>query len=462
MPASPEPVSVEPVSVEPASRETTSPDITSGPVARFLDACAKGGVDLHSVQIRQDGRVLVDSYIEPYTADDAVLLYSISKSFTSTAAAFAIADGLIGLDDLVIDLLPQYRDADLPEQTRRFTLHHLLSMSTGHTVDTLEAGLNNPDDPALAILQVAPERDLGSCHVYNNGASFLVGFIVQQHTGLRLVDYLRPRLFDPIGAGPAWWDRVPARAESGETIEVDMGFTGLHLRPDALGRFTQLLLDDGRWQSAQLLPEGWVALASTKYIDTVQEDTKPDWNQGYGYQYWMARHGWRGDGAHGQFAMMLPEQRAAVAITSFTENMQVVLDAFWEHVLPALDERADLDSPTALALRALGSDVPAGTSAAVTPDGDDWLVTFDEGGEQRQIRCGDGRWVRSAIILPEGVLPVAASGGWTGRESFEARVLILTSPQSFRIHADGAVTRWAWDEPVPLRDDNTLARFLLT
>lgn len=454
------------------------------PVTRFVAACTAAGVDLHSLQIRQDGRVLVDRYVDPYTADDAVLLYSISKSFTSTAAGFAIAEGLFGLDDLVLDLLPHYGDADLPEQARHYTLHHLLSMSTGHTEDTLPATAGNPDDPALAILQVPPARELGSCHVYNNGASFLVGLIVQQHTGERLVDYLRPRLFDPIGAGPAWWDRVPAKDASGNPIEADMGFTGLHLRPEAIGRFAQLLLDDGVWNGARVLPEGWVSTASRKYIDTVEGDAKPDWCQGYGYQYWRARHGWRGDGAHGQFCMVLPDHQAAVAITSLTTDMQAILDAFWEHVLPALDARSPLDDPGPLHLPAPGSTAPAGHSPAVRAEGEHWLVTFPEDGTQRQVLCGDGRWVRGtiplrAVDLPAGGLParelpdadtpttptdlpVAAAGGWTAEDTFTARVIVLTSPQAFHLEVRGSQVSGSWDEPFPLRGDNTLARFLLT
>src|SRR5439155_6649798 len=65
---------------------------------------------------------------------------------------------------------------------------------------------------------------------------------------------------------------------------------------------------------------------------------KSDWDQGYGYQFWRCRHGaYRGDGAFGQFCVVLPEQDAVIAITSGVRNMQSVLDLVWDKLLPAIE-----------------------------------------------------------------------------------------------------------------------------
>jgi hypothetical protein len=133
-----------------------------------------------------------------------------------------------------------------------------------------------------------------------------------------------------------------------------MGFSGVFTNLDTIARLGQLHLDDGTWNGRRILPEGWVAMASS--VQTPNGDwDQIDWQQGYGFQFWMSRHGYRGDGAFGQFMVILPEQDMVVAMFSCTDDMQVVLDALWEHVLPAVDNNparsAAPDADDALAER---------------------------------------------------------------------------------------------------------------
>ena len=151
--------------------------------------------------------------------------------------------------------------------------------------------------------------------------------------GARLADYLRPRVLDPIGAGDLRWRQLPPG--------FDMGFSGVFTDPDSVARLGQLYLDDGVWNGRRLLPEGWVADASS--VQTPNGSWEQiDWQQGYGFQFWMSRHGYRGDGAFGQFMVILPEHDTVVAMFSCTNEMQTVLDAMWEHLLPALADAGSL------------------------------------------------------------------------------------------------------------------------
>ena len=134
-------------------------------------------------------------------------------------------------------------------------------------------------------------------------------------------------MLDPLGVGEFRW----ARTASGG----DLGFSGVYTDLDAVARLGQLYLDDGVWDGRRLLPDGWVAAASAVQVANPERD-EPDWQQGYGFQLWMSRHGYRGDGAFGQYMVVLPELDAVVAMFSCTEPMQVVLDAMWEHLLPAM------------------------------------------------------------------------------------------------------------------------------
>jgi hypothetical protein len=142
-----------------------------------------------------------------------------------------------------------------------------------------------------------------------------------------LTQYLRPRLFDPLGIGHVGWQTWPPGREQ--------GFSGLHARTEDIAKLGQLYLQRGRWDGVQLIPEQWVAEATSVQVENPDEPV-PDWRQGYGFQFWMSRHGYRGDGAFGQFCVILPEHDTVVVTTACTLDMQAVLDAMWAHLLPGL------------------------------------------------------------------------------------------------------------------------------
>ena len=159
------------------------------------------------------------------------------------------------------------------------TVRQLAAMATGHREDTLERARRlDPAEPVRGFLQIPPDEAPGTVFAYNNTATYVVGAIVQRLTGETLTDYLRPRLFEPLGIDQAYWD--------GDRTGRDLGFTGLHLTTEAVARFGQLYLDDGVWQGARLLPEGWVAEATALHTPNPGEPN-PDWQQGYGYQFWQ-------------------------------------------------------------------------------------------------------------------------------------------------------------------------------
>lgn len=408
----------------------------------FLDGCQTDGLELHSLIVEVDRQRIAEGYAAPYERTDTPLVYSLSKSFMATAVGFAIDEGLFSLEDKVLDLLPAYRDLDLSPAWRDATMHHLLSMSTGHTEDTLATLLEpGSSDPIASLLRCAPQRPLGSVHVYNNGVSFLAGYILQKLSGERLVDYLRPRLFDPLGIGPVSWDQ-------GGT-GVDLGFSGLHISTDGLARFARLYLDDGVWEGHRLLPAGWVATAARHHIETgIIEERPLDWSQGYGYQFWMARHGYRGDGACGQFVIVLPKQRASVAITGLTENMQGVLDRLWTHLLPSLAEDR---SGGGLADAELHERLDAWQLPAPTDGEPVEETSVLDGGIEHRLATGFGEYRRQELSYAGGhTVPVAVAAVRRGGR-IRGRMYVLSTPHSAELtgDADGRAAL-SWNLPRPL------------
>ena len=323
-----------------SSLPTSTPSdagVDASVVERFLDALeVTDGVEPHSLMILRHGSVVASGWWFPYTPDRLGLLYSLSKSFTSTAVGLAAAEGLLGLDDPVISYFPELDDAITDSRTRSMLVRHLAAMSSGHLEDTWQrASTSHPEDPVRGFLELPPERDPGTVFAYNQSATYTLATIVQRVAETTVTDFLRPRLLDPIGAAGVAWTQHPAGQ--------DMGFSGLHATTDTIARFGQLFLSNGAWAGEELLPNGWVAEATRRHIATnVEPDPavgeKPDWLLGYGYQFWRSKHGYRGDGAFGQFCIVLPEQDAVVVIMSQSSDTQALLNLVWDVLLPAFRE----------------------------------------------------------------------------------------------------------------------------
>ncbi|MFE1297501.1 serine hydrolase domain-containing protein [Streptomyces sp. NPDC058731] len=425
-------------------------------IEAFLDALdAAPGIEPHSLLVLRHGRLVASGWWAPYTPDRRQLLYSLSKSFTGTAAGLAAGEGLLRLDDPVLSHFPEFADEITDPRVRALRVRHVASMASGHVAETLDrARALDPDDLLRGFLRVPPEREPGTVFAYNQPATFTLGAIVQRVTGRTLTAYLRSRLFDPLGIGEVAWER--------DRHGRELGFSGLHATSDAIARLGQLYLDGGRWEGRQVLPAEWVAEATRVHVPTAGAMAGGDWDLGYGLQFWMSRHGYRGDGAYGQFCLVLPEQDAVVALTSQTVRMQAVLDLVWEHLLPAFRpaplegrERADAALRERLAGLALppaagkpapperadawegARFTPAGGSSAGRPGlttvsvagGEDgWTLTLTEDGHALPLRLGEGGWA-----VAEEPLPTAVSGGWTDAGTLAVDVAFLETPHSLRV-----------------------------
>lgn len=462
-------------------RSTPSAEqVASRGIEAFLDAMdAAPDIQLHSLMIVRHGSVVAEGWWSPYEPDQIHLLYSLSKSFTATACGLAVEEGLFSLEDPVVSFFPEHDDVSTHPWTRALTVRDLAAMATGHQVDTLERAVRlEPTNVVRGFLRIPPDTAPGSLFCYNNGASYTLAAIVQRAAGQRLTDYLRPRLLDPLGIGATYWDRFDT--------DTEIGFSGLHLRTEDIARFGELYLRRGVWGGEAVLPADWVKAATTRQTDNPAEPN-PDWQQGYGYQFWMSRHGYRGDGAYGQFCLVLEDQDAVVALTSDTENMQSVLDAAWAHLLPAFttdgaapddgdparadDERLaerlnrlEITPSTAGNLRPVEeaeANVPVGvwlSATDITDEADGWQLSLLDHATLFAVHVGDGRWARSEIAVgPDRWLPVAANGGWIDDDRFIAELILVQTPHRLRIQLDRRTgsSAVAWTT-VPLRTPSVL------
>ncbi|MFB7946388.1 serine hydrolase domain-containing protein [Kitasatospora phosalacinea] len=445
--------------------------VSSRAVGALLDRLEELPIECHSLLVVRRGQVVAEGWWAPYSAERPHLLYSLTKSFTAVAVGLAVADGLLAPDDLVVDLLPGHVPADAPEQARRITVHHLLTMTAGHAGDSLEeAWRREPDDLVRGFLGLPFDAPEGTRHVYDNSTTFLLARIVERVTGRGLPEFLDERLFAPMGVDHAEWDRVRGGAA--------FGFHGLHLTTEALAAFGELLRLGGRWGDRQLVPRAWVELATRRHVASesfISGAKDPDFSCGYGYQFWRSRHGYHANGAYGQQCVVVPAHELVVAVTAEGAS-QAVFDALWECLLPGLDPVGGPDGPeddAALAERlrrlslppvpgtagpgraaraqldasAEGSALPHGTAAAVEPVDGGWRVRLGplpDTGTVLDLEVGHGGWRENAPLGR----PVVATGAWQD-DRFLADLYVITTPHRVRLTVDPATGRATarWSTP---------------
>ena len=313
--------------------------ISSAAIREFVEAADKTINTLHSFMLVRHGHVIAECWWRPEAAGKPHVLWSLSKSFTSTAVGLAVAEGKLSLDDPVLKFFPAQAPADPSDNLKAMRVRDLLTMSGGHDVEPkfdLDAGPSVKDFLAHPVT-----HQPGTWFRYNTPGSYLLSAIVTKATGRTVLDFLKPRLFEPLGIENPEWG---ASAEG-----YNFGGYGLFIRTEDIAKFGQLYLQKGKWNGRQLLPETWVAAATWKQVDNDKAPSArtSDWQQGYGFQFWRCQHNaFRGDGRDGQICLVLPEQDAVIAITAQTGQMQTELDLVWEKLLPAFrPEPLTADAP---------------------------------------------------------------------------------------------------------------------
>jgi len=317
-------------------RGEASPEMTAA-VDSFFEATkavpdSVGYINLHSIMIVKNGKVLVERWYNGESADKPHIMWSVSKTFTSAAAGLAISEGLLKLDDKLVSFFPEDLPQEVSENLAAVTVRDLLTMNCGQqteiSIDRSDSTLNW----TRIFLNHPFTRQPGTYFRYNSYGTYMVSAIVQKVTGQKINDYLESRLWQPLGIEKPEWD------ESHQGINC--GGWGLHLKTEDMAKMGQLILQGGEWNGKPVLPADWVKEMSSYQVQSYaneRPDPRADWNKGYGYQMWMCQHGaFRADGANGQYIIIIPDKNVVIAITTDANLYQPYMDIIWEYLYPVL------------------------------------------------------------------------------------------------------------------------------
>jgi CubicO group peptidase (beta-lactamase class C family) len=448
------------------SFKRTSPEvegIPSSAVLNFIRAVEEHTHPLDAVQgfmLLRHGNVAAEGWWAPYGPQAPHSLYSLSKSFTSTGIGLAVAEGLLTVDDPVLKFFPDDAPAEPSENLKAMRVRHLLSMNTGHQEDTTgRVWRGEEENWPRVFLSLPVENQPGTWFVYNTAATYMLSAIITKLTGVSLLEYLGPRLFEPLGIQNPSWEIDPRG--------INLGGSGLHIKTEDIARFGQMYLQKGMWNGKRILPEAWIAEATFAHSDNSNTQTNPDWTVGYGYQFWRCQYNnYRGDGAFGQYCIVMSEQDAVLAINSGVRDMQVVLNQVWKHLLPAMQPGAlpaDPQAYSALSDKLATLSLPLAEGQPSSPAARQWsgkifqmdpnelklegigiefgkdcstLIVRNASGEY-PIQVGYNTWLKGTTdIRGHGLEGVASCGAWTADDTYEVRICYYEGEfcPVFRLH----------------------------
>jgi len=440
--------------------------VSSMALLEFVNALDQQIEGMHSLMVVRHGQVIAEGWWAPYGPADNHVLYSLSKSFTSTAVGFAVAEGKVSIDDEVLKFFPEDAPPEPGGNLKAMRVRDILTMATGHQ----DEPPTSPDAMSAGSFLAQPVPHLPGTHFkYNTAATFMQSAIVQKVTGQTVLDYLRPRLFEPLGIEQPAWDT--------NFQGISLGGYGLRVRTEDIAKFGQLYLQKGKWNGKQLLPAEWIDLATSKQVSN-GSNPGSDWNQGYGFQFWRCRNdAYRGDGAFGQYCLVLPGQDVVIAITSGVKDMQAVLNVVWDKFLSACEPKklkANRMGVEQLKNKLAGLKLASAQGAASSPqaarvlnrrfafpeneqklesaslsstDGGETLtLTLRQGGQTMNLSAGFQHWIKGQAPLPAGRLasfpnePVAGTFAWAADDTLTVKVCGYETPfnVTYKLRFDGA------------------------
>ncbi len=345
--------------------------ISSKCISRFIDHLAEMEMPIHSFAIARFGKVAAECYYKPFDADFYHRMYSTSKTFVSMAIGLLYTEGKIRLCDKIADYFPE----KLPAEPHRFltemTIRDLLMMATCHSGSTYS---DADKDWVWTFFNRKPSHPSGTIFSYDTSATVTLNALVEKLSGENIIDFLRPRLFDPLGMSDGIW--AIQRPEGGA-----WGGSGFMLRTADLLRFAMFLMNKGMWEGRQLIARDYMEAATSKQIDNHVSNSNPEHSFGYGFQIWRTRNnGFACLGMGTQIAVCLPDKQLCYVVTADTQHIAAgdvqVMTAFWEDIYDKMSDARLNENPAAYAAlceksRALTLNMPNGGTTE-NPAAENW------------------------------------------------------------------------------------------
>ena len=318
--------------------------IPSGNILDFLLYLEEKKLCMHNIMILRYGKIAFEAHYPPFTGNTLHRMYSVTKSFVSMAIGFMIDECKISLQSKIADYFPEYIGPEAGQFKNEMTVRDLLLMATPYDSTTYT---KNDENWTRTFFTAKPTHRGGTVFNYDTSGTVVLNALVEKLNGQNLVEYLKPRLFVPLGFSPEVW--CVERPEGGA-----WGGSGLQCSIYDLAKFGLFLLNRGQWQGRQLLSESYLTEACSPIIDNRVTTGGTEMQFGYGYQIWQTRNrGFCAWGMGTQLAVCLPEKNTLLVTSGDTQSIpagqDLVLDAFWRFIYPYISDKIMEKKPDKLA-----------------------------------------------------------------------------------------------------------------
>ncbi len=390
----------------------TKAKVSSKRIYEYYRELDKNGIENHGLLIMKNGETVFEEYAYPYCADMPHTLFSVTKSLVSTAAGFAISEGLFSLDSKILPFFSEYKHCESPEWDS-LTVHSLLTMQSNKEFSFTQ----DMTGDYVEMFMKAPFRKKNRGFLYSNNDVHIVAALIQRLTGMNLVDYLTPRLFEPLGIEKPFWETD----SKGECI----GGTGAYLTLRDLAKISQCYGDGGRFGGVQVIPEEWTKKATEMHVPLYGRENE----DGYGLLFWLKDGSFSMSGMFGQFITYYPQYNAVIASMNCAVYDEINTRLMREILTKALEEESDAESDKLLTayLEGRGEKPAVCKNMPKIPTGKTFYMTG----------ASD---VIAKIAFPASLIPRSISS------SFAVRPDKNLDRISFDLAEDELIIRWFEDE----------------
>lgn len=263
--------------------------------------------DMHHFMVLRHGNVICETDFAPYRKGIWHITHSMCKSITGMAAGLLIDEGKLDLSENIYKIFHDKGSTWAKIFRSEVTVENLMTMTSGVTFN--ESGIVSGNDWLESYLNAPVSEKPGTKFQYNSLNSYVLSAIITERTGMPMDEYLKPRLFDPLGITDYLWEKCPRG--------ITKGGWGLFMHTEDMAKLGQLYLNKGKWNGKQIIPESWAEASVTKKVDSIEG------TYGYGYQLWMEERpgSFEYNGMLGQNVLIYPDVDMVIVTNAGNEEL---------------------------------------------------------------------------------------------------------------------------------------------
>ena len=263
--------------------------------------------DMHHFMVLRHGNVICEADFAPYRKGIWHITHSMCKSITGMAVGFLVEEGKLELSENIYKIFSDKGSTWVKMFRPEVTVENLLTMTSGVTFN--ESGIVSGNDWLESYLNASVAEKPGTKFQYNSLNSYVLSAIITERTGMSMDEYLKPRLFEPLGITDYLWEKCPRG--------ITKGGWGLFMHTEDMAKLGQLYLNKGKWNGKQIIPESWAESSVTKKVDSIEG------TYGYGYQVWMEERpgSFEYNGMLGQNVLIYPDVDMVIVTNAGNEEL---------------------------------------------------------------------------------------------------------------------------------------------